>query len=88
MVSEICYFSLSFFWAQNFIFYISFFASKMSDNIYYFLSHFDQLKIKNFGLLKCVVKFYISGTHFNIRSGQPNIETAGVYESISPTIMC
>jgi hypothetical protein len=50
--------------------YVSF-ASKMFDDIYYFPSHFDQFKIQNFGLLKCVVKFYFSGTHFNIHSGQP-----------------
>jgi hypothetical protein len=39
---------------------MSFFAVKMFDNIYYFLSHFNQIFILNFGLLKWVAKFYIS----------------------------
>jgi hypothetical protein len=42
----------------------------MFDNIYYFLSHFNQNFILNFKLLKWVAKSYISETHFNIHSGQ------------------
>jgi hypothetical protein len=37
---------------------MSFFASKMFDDIDYFLSHFDQFEIQNFGLLKGAVNFY------------------------------
>jgi hypothetical protein len=77
MVSEICYFSLPFLGSE---FHFSIFASKMFDDIHYFLSHFDQIYILNFGLLKCVLKSYkycISGTHFNILTSQ-NIETADV----------
>jgi hypothetical protein len=60
MVYEICYFSLPFFWAQNFIFHLLFLASKMFDDIYYFLSHFNQVKFQNFGLLKCGISYFRS----------------------------
>jgi hypothetical protein len=62
------------FFASKFHFsYVIFFAGEMFDNIYYFLSHFNQIFILNFGLLKWVTECYISGTRFNIHSGQPKL---------------
>jgi hypothetical protein len=51
---EICYFR--FFWPQNFIFHVIF-AGEMFDNIYYFLSHFNQIFILNFGLGQEILYF-------------------------------
>jgi hypothetical protein len=55
---------------------MSFFA-KMFDNIYYFLSHFNQIFILNFGLLKWQKFIFQKHIPIYIPASQ-NIETAGV----------